>query len=184
VDPTGLLTVCVEGFGDAAFGLSGGISGGVAIDFLGGFGIIGKLAVGGGTPYAGIGVVITITDAEGIRDLAGLGAEGGISVTPTAAGPGIGVDFITGKGYKGVSVNIGLKGTPFTEGHGRVTGTGVVPLKINADKIKEFIADKLKEAFDKMPEDVQRQIETHLGVSIDVIMEGVTGNSEDNKLMK
>jgi hypothetical protein len=162
-----------------------GGSGGVVVDGHGNVGLTGSLAGGGGTPSAGIGVTVSITTADKMTDLGGLGVEGGISVTPTIVGPSIGVDIVGGKGYAGVNINFGFKGTPIImEGHGRISGTGIVPLNGLlagiGNQAKGWAVEQLKDALSKLPDDVKEKIEDHLGMSFEDIIDSITSSDSDD----
>lgn len=184
IDPTGKVTVAFGGAASASFMISAGGSGVVVVDGHGNVGVVGSLSFGGGTPSAGLGFTLSITNADKTSNLSGLGVEGGLSASPVV-GPSIGVDFIGGNGYVGVNINFGGRGTPIVfEGHGRINGAAVVNLNgwlsQWGKEAKDFVLDKLQECWDKLPEDVQDKIEDYLGMSYDDIVESLSSNSDSN----
>lgn len=90
---------------------------------------MGSLAAGGGTPTVGGSVVLTITSAESIGQLRGLGMEAGGSVSglPIPV-PGVGVELISGDGWLGANISINFDAKPWVEGHGELSYTWLLEL--------------------------------------------------------
>jgi hypothetical protein len=147
VDPTGETTYSVGGTAAAAFLLQLGLSGNLVIDDKGNVGIIPGLTIGGGTPSASAGGIITVTTANTIFDLNGIGFSAGGSAAfglPVY----IGGDTIVGTAKDGtpvygVAISVG-GGTPWPEGHANISISGVISLNWLPIWMKNSIIDMVK----------------------------------------
>ena len=92
--------------GSAAAGVYGAASVGIIIDDNGNVGVVYGASVGGGTPSAGAGVQLQITNADTIWDTKGVGFEVGGSIL------GFGVSYVGGKARDGSYVHgVGISPT-------------------------------------------------------------------------
>ena len=106
VDYNGLWTVSIVLSGSAAAGVYGAASVGIIIDDNGNVGVVYGASVGGGTPSAGAGVQLQITNADTIWDTKGVGFEVGGSIL------GFGVSYVGGKARDGSYVHgVGISPT-------------------------------------------------------------------------
>ena len=115
-DPFGLWTIGI-GLGGTA-GAGNAVSGSLML-VMDGQGNIGLVASGGmGGVHSSAGATFQVTNANTIYDLRGLSAQTGFSTNlPFSLGPGqmsIGGELVTGSGYTGFNVNLGLVGGGLT----------------------------------------------------------------------
>ena len=88
-DPSGRLTIAAGIDASAAFGLAVGMSLQYVFDLHGNYGVLVTAALGGGTPAASVSYIASITNADTIWDLEGIGISvGGSSY--------VGADFTVG----------------------------------------------------------------------------------------
>ena len=88
-DPSGRLTIAAGVDASAAFGLAVGMSLQYVFDLHGNYGVLVTAALGGGTPAASVSYITSITNADTIWDLEGIGISvGGSSF--------VGADFTVG----------------------------------------------------------------------------------------
>jgi hypothetical protein len=160
VDPSGRLTVAVGGYGAAAFVVKAGVSSQYVIDDNKNVGIIITVQGGGGTPTANAGGVVTITNADKITNLKGLGGEGGGSLWA-------GAELVIGKGYQGINFSFGFS-TPLPELHGEGTYSWVRILI--GDKAEEA-KNKIIVEINKLSTEDKKKIEEQLGISFDDLRE-------------
>lgn len=114
-----------------------GISGQIVVDGYGNIGLAGTGIAGGGTPAAGIIGGVAVTNADTIYDLNGVGFSTGMSW-------GIGADVTGGTALDGSAVIGGQfsffgVSSPFPEGHGELTATGIISLNWLPRWIKDWI---------------------------------------------
>jgi len=110
-----------------------------------------------GTPAAGIGVTGTlVAKADTVRDLETI-EDKSLGVSTPVPSPGIGIDISTDENYKldpasGVSLTIGLKGSPLVEVHGSSveTKTASISAAEMAPKIKKAEQDYMDNLLDKI----------------------------------
>jgi RHS repeat-associated protein len=118
-DPSGLWTVGIGLGGTAGAGAAVSGSGMLVMD---GYGNVGIAVSGGGGGMGGVsasaGLTAQVTNANTIYELGGLSAQTGFSINiPGSLGLGalsIGGEFVTGPGYTGFNVNLGLAGGGLT----------------------------------------------------------------------
>jgi len=112
VDPAGLWTVAI-GLGGTG-GAGGGVSGSGMLVFDDN-GNVGFVASGGAGGYGGVsasaGGIFQVTNADTIYDLKGVSVQTGGSVQITKK-LSIGAELVTGKGYVGYNINVGLHYCP------------------------------------------------------------------------
>jgi hypothetical protein len=99
---------------------------GYVIDFSGNIGTYELIAAGGGTPGVGAFGAVTVTSADQIADLSGIGGQGGASFFYG------GGEFLFGGYGEGQKPYLGVEGSGginliLAEGHGHVTYTQVDP---------------------------------------------------------
>jgi RHS repeat-associated protein len=140
-DPLGLWTVGIGISGTSGAGAAVGGSGMIVVD---GYGNIGFMESGGGGSMGGIGSsgggTFQITTADTIYNLRGTSVQTGFSFNPTIGGISVGGELITGPGYVGVSINIGIgAGLTVVELHSLVEYSGVQGR--NLSDIINFIED-------------------------------------------
>jgi len=116
-DVWGLWTVNVGGTASASgFGVGGTLSGSIGRDGEGNWALQGTAGAGPAAGYGISGGIFTqATNATHMDDLAGKGTQAGWSVSEIPvgqfkAGRSFGVDMVTGDGYGGKAVQIGIGG--------------------------------------------------------------------------
>ena len=118
--------------------------GDVTIDFEGNVGILITPHVGLGSPNASIGLTASITSADTIYDLKGIGFEVGASVLV------VGAEYVLGDGYYGGNLNGGACVAPF-EGHTDLTYTFLIPLRNDqSEEAKTEALSTFKQIYDNM----------------------------------
>jgi len=166
IDPSGMVTFGVGGDAAAAFLLRVGISGQIVMDDNGNIGVLISGSAGGGTPTAGGSLSATITNADTIKGLKGLGFNAGGSACLFPATPGVGVQY-TGNGsdVHGVNISVDWDAKPWAEGHAEASWSFIVPLygKL-ADEAKEIIKTNIEVMVNKLSEEAKTEIMNKLGV--------------------
>lgn len=111
----------------AAYGIR--ISGGAQLvfDSKGNVGIMYYGGFGGGTPSASASLTATITSAEDIYALSGLGFSAGASGLIPAPLDMVGAEVTVGKGYMGGTLSVGIA-VPLPEAHGEATYSKVIEI--------------------------------------------------------
>jgi len=161
IDPSGEITFAIGGEAAAAFLLRLGVSGQLVIDDKGNFGIILSGEGGGGTPAASISGTFTMTNADTIFDLSGLGFGGGGSAAfglPIS----LGIDVIGGATKNGIPVYGGQivigASTPWPEGHGFLSYSGVISLNWLPNWLKNEISDIINRIYNTMTPEQQEAL--------------------------
>lgn len=154
-DSDGNTTYAIGIEGNAALALAIGVAGQLVIDDKGNIGFIYAGSFGGGTPSAAANGILTITNAETIFDLQGLGITGGGSAAfglPVS----VGIDVVSGTSQDGKTVvggqiAIGVS-TPFPEAHGTLSDTGVASMNWLPDFMRKWITDVIMNVYNSLPE--------------------------------
>ena len=132
--------------GSAAFGVRGSLGGQIVYDGTN-IGLLFYGSLGGGTPTSSFSQTYTLSNAESIHDLAGVGfACGGSATLPIfgVAGKSAGLEFMCGEGYQGLTLSSGV-GCSLPEAHGELTYTIVIDITEyieflgKEEEIKQFI---------------------------------------------
>lgn len=161
IDPSGETTFALGGEAAAAFLLKLGVSGQLVIDDKGNFGVILAGSGGGGTPSAGISGTFTMTNADTIFDLSGVGfATGGSAAFGLPVS--LGIDVIGGTAQDGTAVvggqiAVGVS-TPWPEGHGELSCTGVISLNWLPKWMKNGISNLINGTYDTLSPEQQDAI--------------------------
>lgn len=161
IDPSGETTFALGGDAAVAFLLKFGVSGQLVLDNKGNLGVILAGEGGGGTPSASASGTFTMTNADTIFDLSGLGFGTGGSAAfglPVS----LGIDVIGGNARNGTSVTggqiaVGVS-TPFPEGHGQFSYSGVISLNWLPKSMKNGISNLINGIYDTLSPEQQDAI--------------------------
>ena len=147
-DDSGFFTVGTGVEVAAALGFRINFDGQLVVDDDGNVGILYGGVVGGGLPAWGASGTTTVTNADAIYDLEGMGMEVGGSVNLVVVPLSAGVDGMIGKAKDGTTVygatiSVGAKASLPVEEHGVVTNTKVVGLNLS-EKAREITKKIIK----------------------------------------